>query len=121
MAGALALFAAATNLVVYTVAAVLLGVASGAARLAPALWLADRLPPDDRPLGVGVYRTMGDAGAAIGPPLIGLLADRGQDRVTLLTVALALIAVTVLFVAVAPRGPRPDSSALSLPDSSVHD
>jgi DHA1 family multidrug resistance protein-like MFS transporter len=69
---------------------------------APAAYVADISPPDQRGLGMGLYRSAGDFGFLIGPPLLGALADRTTFGLGLAANA-ALIAVAALTFAVVAR------------------
>jgi MFS family permease len=76
-AGALALMAAGTQLWPFLLAAVLLGVGTGLAGPAPAAYVSDIAPVELRGASLGLYRTFGDVGFVIGPPLMGFIADQG--------------------------------------------
>ncbi len=54
----------------------LLGVGTGMAGPAPAAYVADLARPGSYGLTMGIYRTFGDVGGAIGPILLGWIADR---------------------------------------------
>ena len=91
------------DLLSFMVAAVFLGVGSGAAGLAPATYLADLMSTRDRPLGVGVYRTFGDSGAAVAPVLLGWMVDRTGYVAAIFVPALVLGLVMVNFALRSPR------------------
>jgi MFS transporter, DHA1 family, multidrug resistance protein len=72
---ALTLFGLADSLPPFLVAAGVLAVASSVSGPAPAAFAADAAPDDMRGLAFGIYRTAGDFGLLIGPPLLGAIAD----------------------------------------------
>ena len=72
---ALALFGLADSLPPFLVAAGFLAVASSVSGPAPAAFAADAAPAEMRGLAFGIYRTAGDFGLLIGPPLLGAVAD----------------------------------------------
>ena len=74
----------------------LLGVATAMAGPAPAAYAADIAPPHLRGLGMGLFRSAGDAGFMIGPPLLGAIADWTSYE-TALAVNAALIGLAALF------------------------
>jgi MFS family permease len=72
---ALLMLANANGMALFLGAAVLLGIGTGVAGPAPAAYAADIAPPELRGLAMGLYRSSGDIGFLIGPPLLGALAD----------------------------------------------
>ena len=117
MAGALALFATSRGAAAFLAAAVLLGLGSGLAGPAPAAYLADVLPVEDRTAAVGVYRAIGDVGAALAPPLLGWLADQGDYNTALFVAGGLLLAALSIFMWRAPA----NQSARIAATPSVHD
>ena len=104
MAGALALFALGGGYGTFAVAAGLLGAGSGLVGPAALAYLGGVVPEAERGLGVGLYRTLGDAGAALAPPLLGWSADRGGfPAAFVVTLALQLVALGT-FGRFAPAG-----------------
>jgi MFS family permease len=73
-----------------------LAVGTSIAGPAPAAYAADISPPHLRGLGMGMYRSSGDVGFLIGPPLLGLVADASSYGWALMVNA-ALMAVSALF------------------------
>ena len=71
----LLLFAGANGYALYLVAAVVLAAGTAIAGAAPAAYAADIAPEEARGLAMGLYRSSGDLGFVIGPPLLGLIAD----------------------------------------------
>lgn len=74
-AGALVVMALASSLPVFLGAAVLLAIGTSIAGPAPAAYAADIAPPALRGLAMGLYRSAGDIGFVVGPPLLGAIAD----------------------------------------------
>jgi MFS family permease len=74
-AGSLVLFAFATTRTSFIAAAGVLALASAVTGPAPAAFAADSAPSTSRGMAFGLYRTAGDLGLLIGPPLAGLVAD----------------------------------------------
>lgn len=56
-------------------AQVVQGIGSGLMGPAPAAYAADIAPAGSRGLAMGVFRTYGDLGTVVGPPLMGYMAD----------------------------------------------
>ena len=102
MAGALALFAVSESYAAFVGAALLLGAGSGLIGPAPAAYLADVVPARDRATGVGMYRTLGDLGATLAPPLLGWVADRSGYGAALLVAGAPLLIAASVFAWLAP-------------------
>ncbi len=71
----LVMYAAANDVTMFLLASLALSVAASMAGPAPAAYAADLAPPSVRGLAMGLYRTTGDIGFMVGPPLLGALAD----------------------------------------------
>ncbi|HJR91711.1 MAG TPA: MFS transporter [Acidimicrobiia bacterium] len=76
-AGALVVLAVAGSVVVFTTGALILALATSVAGPAPAALAADTVPAEVRGVSLGVFRTVGDFGLLLGPPLLGFAADVG--------------------------------------------
>ena len=113
MVAALALFATAGSYGSFVAATMLLGGASGLIGPAPAAYLADALPAEGRPVGVSVYRMLGDAGTTVAPPVLGWLVARTGYDSALLTAGLLLLAAVGAFVWRAPVTPTEPAAAPS--------
>ena len=72
----LLLCAGADTYTLFIVASAVTAAGAAVAGPAPAAYAADIAPPGARGLAMGLYRTTGDFGFVIGPPLLGALADR---------------------------------------------
>jgi MFS transporter, DHA1 family, multidrug resistance protein len=75
MTVALVAFAVSDTLTFFIVAAGMQAVATSMAGPAPAAFAADAAPAEARGLAFGIYRTAGDLGLFIGPPVLGAVAD----------------------------------------------
>ena len=73
----LGMFAAADSVESFLIAAGVLALATSVAGPAAAAFLVDTTPSDMRGRAFGIYRTAGDLGLLIGPPLLGAVADAG--------------------------------------------
>lgn len=103
----LLLFAGATNIALFLIGALVLSVASAMAGPAPAAYVADIAPARARGLAMSLYRSAGDIGFVIGPPLLGVIAD-GNSFGWALGANAALVALaTLLFVLIARETVRP--------------
>ncbi|MDA0815345.1 MAG: MFS transporter [Chloroflexi bacterium] len=92
----LIMIGASTTTALFVAGAVVLAVATALAGPAPAAYAADISPPHLRGLGMGMYRSSGDIGFVIGPPLLGAIAD-WTSYGWAMAVNAALLAVTALF------------------------
>jgi MFS family permease len=87
----LMLYAGADTYTMFIIASLALSSAMAIAGPAPAAYAADIAPPQARGLAMGLYRSTGDVGFVVGPPLLGAIADA-----TSFTWGLTLNAVIVL-------------------------
>lgn len=92
------------------VGVVIASVGTSALGVVPGVVTAERFPPARVGVVVGLTRTAGDLGAAIGPLLVFLVADLVDSSVALLLLA-ALLAVASLGFATVVRRPRMDDLA----------
>lgn len=97
MAAALVLLAAGSGYAAFIASAILLGGAGSLVGPAPVAYLADAIPIEQQTTGLGLYRTIGDAGAALAPPLLGSLVDSGGFGIALGATAGLLAGAVVLF------------------------
>ena len=97
----LLLFAGATSVALFLLGALVLAVASAMAGPAPAAYVADIAPGRARGLAMSFYRSAGDVGFVIGPPLLGAIADASSFGWALSANAALVAVATVLFLLVA--------------------
>lgn len=91
-------------------------VASGLSSAAPAAYAADMAPPGMNAAALSMYRTLADSGYVIGPLLLGLIADMAGTRTALVSTALFLTTLAVLFGRFAPETlPRQGVPAAPVP------
>ena len=77
MAIALLVIGASVDVSWFVVGAGILAVSTAMSGPAPAAFAADHAREDIRGLSLGIFRTAGDLGLLVGPPLLGLIADVG--------------------------------------------
>jgi MFS family permease len=100
-AAALALIAWTGDSTVFLGAALLLAVGTSIMGPAPAAYAADVAPRQVRGLAMGLYRSAGDLGFVVGPVLLGAIADATTLGGALAANAVIVLAVTLLFAALA--------------------
>ncbi len=108
MVAALLLFASGTTLTTFIGANVALGASGALVGPTPLAYLQDVVQESERIVGIALYRTIGDLGASIAPPLLGWLADRGGYRAPLvatIVVLLVTLGIFTVFTAVRPMMP----------------
>ncbi|MEZ4504161.1 MAG: MFS transporter [Dehalococcoidia bacterium] len=128
-AGGLMLYAGADTYTMFVVASLALSSAMAIAGPAPAAYAADIAPVEARGLAMGLYRTTGDFGFVVGPPLLGALADATSFSVGLgVNAALAIFAglffllfarETVVRKGVTVEAPPPEPVATNLAEQPV--
>lgn len=75
MAGGLALIGLAATTILFVAGSLLLGFGSALGGPAPAAYAAEVTSSEARGMAMGAFRTAGDVGLLIGPPLLGAVAD----------------------------------------------
>jgi DHA1 family tetracycline resistance protein-like MFS transporter len=80
------------------VGVLLIAVGSGVSGPAPAAYTADIAPPEIRGVAMGMYRTAGDLGIVVAPPVLGWIADHSS-----ISAALVVDAASSLWFLVAAR------------------
>lgn len=65
---------------------------------APVAYAVDISPPGLRGLGLGMFRSGGDVGFMIGPPIVGLIADHWDYHASMYVNGVLMIAVALLFL-----------------------
>lgn len=98
----LLMYAGANTYSMFIAASAVLALGQGIDGPAPAAYAADIAPEDARGLAMGLYRSSGDVGFVLGPPLLGLLADHSSFGWGL-GVNAAMVAVATLCFAVFAR------------------
>ncbi len=101
MALALVVLGASHGYLLLLIGAVLLAIGTGIAGPAPAAYAADIAPPELRGLAMGLYRSAGDIGFLIGPPLLGALADATSFAWGFGANALLLVVAALFFLVMA--------------------
>lgn len=91
----LVMFALAPTVWFLVLASLVQGIGTGFAGPAPAAYAADVAPQTSRGFAMGLYRTYGDVGFVIGPPVMGWIADTWAYSEALYFNT-ALVAVTAL-------------------------
>ena len=77
VAAALCVIAVAADVTWFLLGAGILAVSTAISGPAPAAFAADQAPEQMRGLSLGMFRTAGDIGLLVGPPLLGWIADVG--------------------------------------------
>ena len=81
----------------FFLAAVVLGVGSGMLGPSPPAYIAAVSPQHVRGAMLGMFRTLGDLGFVIAPPLVGYLADHAGYEWSMAVLASALVFSALLF------------------------
>ncbi|MSQ41596.1 MAG: MFS transporter [Dehalococcoidia bacterium] len=115
----LALYAGAGTMELFLLASLVFALGSSIAGPAPAAYVADIAPDEARGLAMGVYRTTGDFGLMVGPPLLGLIADASSFGWALAANALLMGAAALLFVFARETLRRPGAAAPAVAPTSV--
>ena len=97
----LVVLAVAGDHATFVVAAVVLAAGTSLAGPAPAAFAADLAPPGLRGMAMGLYRTAGDLGFVVGPPLLGAVADATTIGWALIANAGLMVVSAVVFAVVA--------------------
>ena len=111
LVGGLALLASSGDYPSFVLGVAILGVGGGLTGPGPTALLADLVPALDRTVAVGVYRTLGDFGAALAPPILGWLADQSGYSSSLLTSAALLLVGLMAFAWLTPAAPGEGAAA----------
>ncbi len=108
MVTALLLFVSGGTLTTFIGASMALGASSALVGPTPLAYLQDVVQERDRIVAIALYRTIGDLGASIAPPLLGWLADRGGYRAPLVaTIFLLLVTLGIFTIFTAARPLQP--------------
>lgn len=97
----LLIYAGANTYTMFLVASLVLALGQGIDGPAPAAYAADIAPNEVRGLAMGLFRSSGDFGFVVGPPLLGMLADRTSFGWALAANALIVGLATLMFAILA--------------------
>ena len=91
-----------------------LAVGSGVTGPAPAAYVADIAPVELRGVAMGMYRTSGDLGFLIAPPLLGWLADATSIGTAMVVNAVLVAAASLWFLVAAAEPARAGAGAAAV-------
>ncbi|MEO1062965.1 MAG: MFS transporter [Actinomycetota bacterium] len=98
---------------VFVLGSVVMALGTGVSGPAPGAFVADIAPTELRGVAMGIYRTWGDLGIVVAPPLLGALADRTSIATALIVDAVVIAASALWFLVVArERRAAPAPAAL---------
>jgi MFS family permease len=100
---ALGLVAVAPTYGLYLFGAAVFGLAAGISNPVPAAYVADAAAEESQGMAIGIFRTLGDSGAVIGPLFMGWLIDQSSIRSGLLFNVGLIVVVTLTFWFLAPE------------------
>ena len=112
------LVAATDTVLPFVLATMVLGVGSGLLGPAPAAYAAQIAPADRRGAAMGLFRSLGDVGFVIAPPLVGYLVDEAGYGIAIVLNGVMLAASAVIFVAFAGKK-RISSATAPAPSANV--
>ena len=99
----LAMVAVAPTYGLYLFGAVAFGLAAGIGTPVPAAYVADAADEESQGMAIGIFRTLGDSGAVVGPLLMGWIIDQSSISLGLLVNASLIVVVTLAFWILAPE------------------
>lgn len=91
------LFIASTDIWMFMLASIIMGLATGLCGPAPAAYVADLSPQGMHGITMGLYRTYSDIGFVVGPTFLGWLADQTDYEFALTTNAGLVVVSAILF------------------------
>lgn len=97
VAAALTVISLAGDVTWFLVGAGILAVSTAISGPAPAAFAADNAPEVSRGVSLGMFRTAGDVGLLVGPPLLGWIADAGGYGIAFATNAGLVAVAAVVF------------------------
>jgi DHA1 family multidrug resistance protein-like MFS transporter len=100
------LFSVQSSYVVFVAGTVLWGMGSALYNSPASAYAADMAPAGANGTTMGIYRALSDLGYAVGPLILGFLADRIGPVGALLTVAATFVVIVVPFLLYAPETRR---------------
>lgn len=92
------MLAAANSYWMFFAAAAAYAVATSLTGPAPAAYAVDISPPGLRGLGLGMFRSAGDIGFLLGPPILGYIADRSSYDASLVADGVFMIVASLAFL-----------------------
>ncbi len=101
VSASLALMASVDDTAWFVMSSVVMAAGNSIAGPAPAAYVADIAPASLRGLAMGMYRTSGDIGFVIGPPLLGAVADATSIGAGLVVNGLLVAVAALVFAFVA--------------------
>lgn len=101
VSASLALMASVDHTAWFVMSSVVMAAGNSIAGPAPAAYVADIAPASLRGLAMGMYRTSGDIGFVIGPPLLGAVADATSIGSGLVVNGLLVAVAALVFALVA--------------------
>ena len=108
VATALCVIAVAADVSWFLVGAAILAMSTAISGPAPAAFAADQAPEQMRGLSLGMFRTAGDMGLLVGPPLLGWIADVGGYGAAFgLNAAVTALAAVTFYSTSRRRAPSP--------------
>lgn len=103
----IALFGVSQSVGLFVLAAVVMGAGIGVNGAVTAPYVSDIIPRSAFGTAMGLHRTFGDIGLVLGPVVLGYIADRAGLRAGIFTNAGLILALTLVFWALAPESHRP--------------
>ncbi len=97
----IAVVALGDTVTIFVVGSVVMALGTGVSGPAPGAFVADIAPPELRGVAMGIYRTWGDLGIVVAPPLLGALADRTSIATALVVDAVVIGASAIWFLVAA--------------------
>lgn len=102
-AAALVILAVAPTFSLFLFGAVVFGLVSGISNPVPAAYVADVADEEAQGMAIGIFRTLGDSGAVVGPLLMGWIIDQSSISSGLLLNAGLIVVVVLVFWFLAPE------------------
>ncbi|MDH4145740.1 MAG: MFS transporter [Acidimicrobiia bacterium] len=92
---------------------VIMAVGTSISGPAPAAYVADLAPSQLRGVVMGMYRTVGDVGFVVGPPLLGAISDRAGAPAALYANAALLVVAAIAFLVLVRRQHAPQTDTVA--------
>jgi MFS transporter, DHA1 family, multidrug resistance protein len=94
----LILFVIANNFIFFIIASILISISMAMAGPAPAAFVVDITPKEITGIAMSMYRTAGDIGFVIGPPILGYIADKNGLGASLIANTVIIIIALIFFI-----------------------